>query len=173
MIRTVGSLDVDFDVDVSWFKLKSASMTINPVDVAASVQLALSEKGTLSKAYNWQKTIISIPIEGIEIAKVVKLGAFLDVDVGFTMEEWTGTAVANLGARMEISNSAVVKVDLVNSKNNKFSGWTPSFTPIPLTLSAKVEGSAKVFAEPNVKLEASALGGFANREARTRNTNTT
>lgn len=157
-IRTVGNLNVDFDVDVSWLKLKSAAMTITPEDVAASLQLALTEKGTLSKAYNWKKTVLSIPIQGITIAKVVKLGAFLDIDVGFTMEEWTGEAHANLGARMEISNSAIVKVDLVNSKNNKFSGWTPSFTPIPLTLSAKVEGSAEVYAEPNVKLEASALG---------------
>jgi phage anti-repressor protein len=157
-IRTVGSLNVDFDVDVSWLKLKSAAMTINPEGVAASMQLALTEKGTLSKAYNWQQTVLSIPIQGITIAKVVKLGAFLDIDVGFTMEEWTGEAHANLGARMEISDSAIVKVDLVNSKNNAFSGWTPSFTPIPLTLSAKVAGSAKAYAEPNVKLEASALG---------------
>ncbi|KAF2681142.1 hypothetical protein K458DRAFT_310334 [Lentithecium fluviatile CBS 122367] len=158
VVRTVGSLNVDFDIDVDWFKLKSAAMTIQPEDVAASIQLALSESGTLAKAYSWQKTIISIPIEGIEIAKVVKLGAFLDVDVGFTMDEWAGTATANLGARMALSNSAIVKVDLVNSKNNRFSGWTPTFSEIPLTLSAKVEGSAKVYAEPNIKLEASALG---------------
>ncbi|KAF2006759.1 hypothetical protein P154DRAFT_600887 [Amniculicola lignicola CBS 123094] len=158
VIRTAGSLAVDFDVDVSWLKLKSASMTINPVDVAASIQLVLTEKGTLSRPYNWQKTIISIPINGITIAKVVKLGAFLDVDVGFTMEEWTGTATANIGARMALSNSAIVKVDLVKSSNNAFSGWTPTFTPIPFTLSAKVEGSAELYAQPNVKLEASALG---------------
>jgi hypothetical protein len=158
VVRTTGSLNVDFDVSVKWLQLKSAAMTINPENVAASIQLALTEKGTLKKEYNWQKTIISIPVEGISIAKIVKLGAFLDVDVGFTMEEWTGTANANFGARMQISNAATVKVDLINSKNNRFSGWTPSFTPIPLTLSAKVEGSAQVYAEPNIKLEASALG---------------
>lgn len=158
VVRTAGSLNVDIDIDVSWFSLKSAAMKVSPENVAASIQLALTESGTLAKAYDWKKTIISIPIEGIEIAKVIKLGAFLDVDVGFTMEEWTGTATANLGARMELSNSATVVIDLVNSKNNKFSGWTPTFSPIPLTLSAKIEGSAKVYAEPNVKLEASALG---------------
>ncbi|KAF2735733.1 hypothetical protein EJ04DRAFT_575886 [Polyplosphaeria fusca] len=158
VIRTAGSLNVDFDIDVSWLHIKSASMTVNPVDVAASIQLALTESGTLSSAWSWQKTIISIPIEGIEIAKVVKLGAFLDVDVGFTMDEWSGEAVANLGARAQISNSAIVVVDLVNSANNQFSGWTPSFSPIPLTLNAKIAGSAEVYAQPNVKLEASALG---------------
>lgn len=160
VVRTVGSLDVDFDIDVSWLKLKSAAMTISPENVAASIQLALTERGKLGKAYTWQDTIVSIPINGIEIAKVVKIGAFLDIDVGFTMQEWEGTATANLGARMELSNAAIVKIDLVNSANNKFSGWTPTFTAIPLTLNAKVEGSAKVFAEPNVKIEASALGTF-------------
>jgi hypothetical protein len=157
VVRTAGSLNVDFDISVKWLQVKSASMTITPENIAASIQLALTEKGTLKQAYNWQKTILSIPIQGISILKVVKLGAFLDVDVGFTMDEWTGTATANFGARMEISNAATVKVDLVNSKNNRFSGWTPTFTPIPLTLSAKVEGSAEVYAEPNIKLEASAL----------------
>ncbi|KAF2033017.1 hypothetical protein EK21DRAFT_86738 [Setomelanomma holmii] len=73
-----------------------------------------------------QDTIVSIPINGIEIAKVVKIGAFLDIDVGFAMQEWEGAATANLGARMEWSNAAVVKIDLVNSANNKFSGWTPT-----------------------------------------------
>lgn len=77
VIRTSGSLHVDLNVDVSWFHLKSAAMTINPRDVAASVQLALSESGTLSKEYRWQKTVISIPIEGVTIAKIVKIGAFL------------------------------------------------------------------------------------------------
>jgi hypothetical protein len=57
VIRTAGSLNVDFDVDVSWLQLKSASMTVNPVDVAASVQLALTESGTLASAWSWQKTI--------------------------------------------------------------------------------------------------------------------
>ena len=136
----------------------SAALSVSPEDVAASVQLALTEEGTLSEAYNWQETIISIPIEGITILKVLKVGAFLDVDVGFTMDEWSGTAHANFGARMSLSNDAIVKVDLLNSDNNAFSGWTPTFSALPLTLDAKIEGSAEVFAAPNVKLEASALG---------------
>lgn len=157
VVRTVGSLNVDLDLDVNWkLDLTAASMAISPENVAASIQLALTEKGTLAEGFAWQDTIISIPIRGIEILKF-KIGAFLDVDVGFTMDEWSGTAVANFGARMELSNAAIVKVDLVNSKNSQFSGWAPTFVPIPPTLSAKVEGSARVFAEPNLKLEASAF----------------
>lgn len=60
--------------------------------------------------------------------------------------------------RVDISDEAIVNVDLVNSQNNKFSGWTPKFSVIPPTLSARVQGSALAFAEPSVKLEASALG---------------
>jgi hypothetical protein len=74
------------------------------------------------------------------------------------VNEWAGSAKASIGAQLALANSAIVKVDLADSKNNQFSGWTPTFTPTPLTLSAKVEGSAKVYVEPNVKLEASALG---------------
>ena len=158
VVSTTGSLNVDFDVSVKWLKLKSASVTVAPVNVAATIELALTEKGTLKKGFKWSKTIISIPVEGIKIAKIVKLGAFLDVDVGFTMDEWTGTATAKFGAKASLSNSAVVRVDLVNSKNNKFSGWTPTFKATPFSLSAKIAGSAQVYAQPNIKLEASALG---------------
>lgn len=158
VLRTAGQLNVDINIDVSWFKVSSAKMTISPEDVAASIDIALSESGTLSHAYSWQKTVISIPVEGIEIAGVVKLGAFLDVDVGFTLEEWKGEAHASVGARMAISNSAILVVDLVKSSNNRFSGWAPTFSSNPLTVSAKVEGAAQVFAEPNIKLEAEALG---------------
>jgi hypothetical protein len=84
VVKTAGSLNVDFDIDVSWLKIKSAAMTVQPENVAASIQLALTEEGTLAEAYSWEKTIITIPIEGISIAKIVKIGAFLDVDVGFT-----------------------------------------------------------------------------------------
>ncbi|PSN71721.1 hypothetical protein BS50DRAFT_629859 [Corynespora cassiicola Philippines] len=157
-VSTTGTLNVEFDLDIDWFNIQSASFTVNPDDVSASLELALTEKGTLLEAYGWQETIVSIPIQGIEIAKIVKIGAFLNVDVGFTMEEWTGEAFLSVGAKMAISNDAIVVLDLANSKNNQFSGWAPTLTPIPPTLSAKVEGSAKAFLEPNVKIEASALG---------------
>lgn len=158
VVRTVGSLNVDFDVDVNWrLKLTKASMVITPENVAASIQLALTEKGTLREGFAWQDTIISIPIRGVEFLKKFKLGAFLDIDVGFTMDEWSGTAVANFGARLELSNAAILKVDLINAGNSQFSGWAPTSSPIAPTLSAKVEGSARVFAEPNIKLEASAF----------------
>ncbi|KAF2494151.1 hypothetical protein BU16DRAFT_66127 [Lophium mytilinum] len=158
---TSGSLNVDFDIDVALFKISSAKMTISPKDVAAFLEVSMSESGTLSSAYNWEKTIVSIPIDGIEIAKIVKLGAFLDVDVGFSMAEWEGEAHATMGARMTLPNSAIVVVDLVKSENNQFSGWMPDVVPIPLQVSAKVEGSAEIFAEPKIKLTAKALGkGF-------------
>ncbi|KAF2273388.1 uncharacterized protein EI97DRAFT_155832 [Westerdykella ornata] len=157
VIRTVGSLNVDIDLDVEWFSIKSASMSINPDGLAASLQLALSAEGTLREAYPWKKTVLSLPVQGLNLKNIIKLGAFLDIDVGFTMEEWAGEARANFGARMEISNAAIAKVDLVDSKNNAFSGWAPSFSQIPLNLNAKIEGSARAYAEPNIKLEASAL----------------
>ncbi|KAF2762813.1 hypothetical protein EJ05DRAFT_506488 [Pseudovirgaria hyperparasitica] len=158
---TTGSLDVDFDVDVSWFKLQSASMTLQPRDVAAFLELGLSAQGTLGQPYSWQKNLVSIPIQGFSIAKILKVGAFLDVDVGFELGEWTGSAQASLGARLDLSNAAVVKVDLVNSNKNQFSGWNPVLKPIPLTTDAKVEGSSEVYAQVGVELSASALGkGF-------------
>jgi hypothetical protein len=85
-IQTTGSLDLDFDVDANLFEPSSAAMTVQPKDVAASVELTLSESGILGNAFNWKKTIISVAIEGISIVGVVKIGGYLQVDVGFTID---------------------------------------------------------------------------------------
>lgn len=74
-------------------------MKINPENVGASLQLALSQSGTLTSPYNWRNTVVSLPIEGISIAHLVRLGAYLDVDIGFSLANWTGAARADIGAR--------------------------------------------------------------------------
>ncbi|KAH7113261.1 hypothetical protein B0J11DRAFT_595533 [Dendryphion nanum] len=156
-LATYGKLNVDFNIDVSLLKIKSASVSIQPAGVGASAELAVGLSGQLTSAFTWQNTIISIPVQGIEIAKIVKLGAFLDVEASFTVSAITGTANAKIGAKADIPDSSLVRVDLVKSSNNAVQGWNPSFSATPFSLTAKVEGSAEAYVKPNVKLEASVL----------------
>jgi hypothetical protein len=154
---TSGSLLVDFHLDVDWFDT-TVIMKVSPQEVAAYLQLALSAQGTLSNEYNWQDTIISIPIEGIEAGSFAKIGAFLEVDVGFTIGEWSGEVDATFGAQADISNSAVVEVNLRDLDNGKFSGWNPNLTPIPFTVTAEVGGSVEIYAQAAISLTAEAFG---------------
>ncbi|OCK86092.1 hypothetical protein K432DRAFT_341908 [Lepidopterella palustris CBS 459.81] len=155
---TSGSLRVDFDISVSWFSLDSASITIQPRSVEAFLEIQLSASGAQSTPYGWEKTLISIPIEGFDIPDIITLGGFLDVAAGYSLSKWSGNAVATMGATMKLSDSAIVEVDLVNSGNNRFSGWSPVFNVIPIEVNAKVGGNAEVFVQPAVMLAAEALG---------------
>lgn len=154
---TSGKMLVDFDLDVGFSGAK-AQMKVSPQDVVATIQLSLSASGTLAKEYNWQKTIISIPIEGVKVGKFAKIGAFLDVDVGFTMDEWKGEVEATFGAKMSLSNSAIVEINALEPSKGKFSGWAPALTAIPFTLSAKIDGGIELYAQPAIALSAVAFG---------------
>lgn len=154
---TSGRLNVEFDMDVNVFSDSHLAMKISPQDVAAFLQIALSAKGTLSKEYSWEKTLISIPIEGVKVDSFAKIGAFLDVDVGFTIDEWAGEVDATFGARMGLSNNAIVEIDVLHLGSGKFSGWDPALTAIPFTLSAKVEGGVTLYAQPSISLSAEAF----------------
>jgi hypothetical protein len=155
---TSGKLNVDFDLDVNVFSDSHLAMKVSPQDVAAFLQLRLSASGTLAKEYRWEKNLISIPIEGVKVGSFAKIGAFLDVDVGFTMDEWTGEVDAQFGARMGLSNNAIVEIDVLHLGSGKFSGWDPALTAIPFTLSAKVEGGVTIYAQPAISLSAEAFG---------------
>ncbi|KAK0723305.1 hypothetical protein B0T26DRAFT_674888 [Lasiosphaeria miniovina] len=153
---TTGRLLVDFDLDVGW-KGPKLSMKVNPQDVAAFVQLTMSAEGTLSKALRWEKTLVSISIEGIKINKIGKIGAFLDIEVGLSLDEWTGEVETSFGAQMALSNAAVIDVKVFDFAHGRFSGWDPALTALPFTLGAKVAGSVQLYAQPSISLSAEAL----------------
>ncbi|CAG8977732.1 hypothetical protein HYALB_00012167 [Hymenoscyphus albidus] len=154
----VGRMLVDFDLEVHLLHAPKATMKVSPQDVVATMQLALTASGTLAKEYSWDKNLVSIPIEGIKVGKFAKIGAFLDVDVGFKMNEWTGEVRADFGAKASLSNSAVVKINALDPKNGEFSGWEPKLSALPLTMSAKVDGGVEIYAQPSITLSAEAFG---------------
>ncbi|KXX79947.1 Proteoglycan 4 [Madurella mycetomatis] len=154
---TQGRMLIDFDLDVGFHKPR-LSMKINPKDVAAFLQLSMSAEGKLSKAWQWEKTLVSIPIQGIKISKIGKIGAFLEVEVGFFLNEWSGTVETSFGANMALSNAAVVEVNVFDLDNGKFSGWSPTLTALPFSLGAKVDGSVELYAQPSLAISATALG---------------
>ncbi|KAF2456191.1 hypothetical protein BDY21DRAFT_288154, partial [Lineolata rhizophorae] len=155
---TSGELDVDIDVDVGFFDIDSASMTVTPTNLAAFLNLAVSVSGSLNDGFDFSKTVVSVPIQGITIAGVVELGAFLDVDLGLNIGRWIGTANIETGGTLSISDDSAVTVDIIDADNNDFSGWEPTFEPAPFNVSARIDALALAFAQPAVRLKAEALG---------------
>jgi hypothetical protein len=159
---TEGSVNVDFDLETKFKIPKGASMTVTPQNIAAAVALSLELGGELTSAFNPADiTVVSVPLTGIDVAGFFKLGIFLTVDVGFQIDAWRGSAKATMGARMAIPNTSNFKVNLLGGGDTAVNGWVPTFTPIPPSFSAKVEGSAEAYTQVGVEVTAKGLGkGF-------------
>ncbi|KAF2185677.1 hypothetical protein K469DRAFT_750369 [Zopfia rhizophila CBS 207.26] len=158
-----GSVNVDFDLETVLKVPVGASMKITPQNIAAAVELSLHLGGKLASAYSpGDVNVVSVPLTGFNVGGFFKLGIFLTVDLGFEIDEWTGTAQASMGARMSIPNTSTLKVNLFGKGDNAISGWVPEFSKIPPSLSAKVEGSAEAYAQAGVEVTAKGLGkGFS------------
>ncbi|KAK3381016.1 hypothetical protein B0H63DRAFT_510951 [Podospora didyma] len=152
---TAGQLLVDFDLNVGI--PPKLSMKVNPQDVAAFMQLTMSVTGQLTKPLEWEKTLVSIPIEGITIPHIAKIGAFLDIEVGFGIKALSGSVSAGFGAEMSLSNDAVIDVDVFHLSKGKFSGWKPAVSALPFSLGTKVQGGVQLYAQPSVSLSAVAF----------------
>ncbi|KAF2105459.1 hypothetical protein BDV96DRAFT_509325, partial [Lophiotrema nucula] len=156
---TEGSLLVDVDAEKVLGVPVGFNMVVTPQNIAAAIELSLRLGGTLTSAYSPpEKNIVSIPLYGIGAGDAFKLGLFLSVDLGFELSEWTGTAQASVGARVAIPNSAIMQLNLFGKGDTKVSGWTPTFSKIPPSLSAKTEGSAEAYAQVGIEVSAEGLG---------------
>ncbi|CAI6336774.1 unnamed protein product [Periconia digitata] len=155
---TEGSVLIDFDIGKILGVPAGASISVTPQNIAAQVLLSLELNGNL--ASGWAPSalnVVSVPITGINIAGVFKVGVFLTVDLGFEIGEWVGTAQASMGARMAIPNTSVLKINLFGKGDTQVAGWVPTFTKIPPSLSAKVEGSAEAYAQAGIEVTATGL----------------
>jgi hypothetical protein len=155
---TKGQLAIAGHVSVSWGGLSGLSLSAKPQNFAATLELAISAKGTLANPYNWQKTLGSVPIAGFEVPEIVTLGATLDWNVGYYTGKLTGSASMSYGVTASLSNSALLNIDLVDPGKSKFSGWAPTFVQKPLSVSAKISLDSQVYSEPELALGVSVLG---------------
>ena len=156
---TTGSIAFELKVSQKLLIPTGASITISPKGVSAQAQIKLSESGDLTESKTFSKRVATIPLESITIpGGILNLGPNLDIDVGFEISSISGSASISSGATISLSDSAILELDLLNPSNNKFSGWTPSVDPIPLSIDAKISGGVAIFAQPSLKLVAEAIG---------------
>lgn len=151
---TSGHFDISGRIIINLWgaEIKELSIQARPRDFQARLELEITADGTV-KDFSDSKQLLSVPIPGagIAIGKIFKLGASLDYDIGLSASV-QGHAAISYGLIGTISNDAVVKVDAMNTGNNRFSGWAPSFETIPFKADAEVTGSLAVYGKPSLSL---------------------
>jgi hypothetical protein len=157
---TGGSINLEFKVSVEWFDLKEASIKMSPNKVSAQAHIKLTGSGTLTEPKTYEKNVLSIPLNSITIpGGILNIGPNLDVDVGFEISAFSGSTSISSGATINLSDSAILELDLLDPSNNEFSGWLPTVDTEPLKIDAKISGGVEIFTQLGLKLVAEALGG--------------
>ncbi|KAJ9664094.1 hypothetical protein H2201_005334 [Coniosporium apollinis] len=159
--HTTGKINFEFRITQNVIGVPDgARFRMTPRGVTAQARLKLNVASNFdSQKELWKETVLSIPLNSINIpGNILEIGPFLDIDVGGELTGFEGSVSIISGATATLSNSAVLQADLLNPKNNEFSGWLPSVDVMPLTIEAKVAATMQVFVMPAVRMRIEALG---------------
>jgi hypothetical protein len=124
------------------------------------MDLKLTAEGKLIGNWVWNKNLLTLPLlGGFDIPGILKLGPNLDIDAGFAASALNGSAIIRGGSKASISDNSIAKIDMlavmlgdVEDFVEKFSGWSPSITPIPLDITAEVEAEANAYLQFSLQL---------------------
>ncbi|KAH0543390.1 hypothetical protein FGG08_002248 [Glutinoglossum americanum] len=158
---TEGGMVVSVHVGVSIGNLEEFTISASPKDFIATMELQASIEATLGSPYSWRQKITSVELGGFTIADILTLDSTLDYYIGFSVSAWQSFSAVTFGTSATLSDSAVAEIDLLNIKHSNFSGWAPTFQPLPISASTRVSGDMVAYSEPALTLHLTVLGiGF-------------
>jgi hypothetical protein len=155
---TRGEFEFDFHIKTEFKVPVDVELLVSPRSVEAifepQVKLSLDIGNPIEQTY----PIGKIPIAGISIAGgILDLGPEISFELKYELGPLKGSASVSGGGTASLEDSAELTLDLLDP-NIAASGWSPQFSPKPLTLDAALEGSLKIGLQAGIVLALSALG---------------
>jgi hypothetical protein len=157
---TEGGIVVSVHVRVSLGNITEFTVSVSPKDFIATIELQTTIEATLGIPYNWRQKIGSVELGGLTIADILTLDSVLDYYTGVSISAWQSFSAATFGTVATLSNTAFAKVDLLDIKNSNFSGWAPTFEPLPASISTRLSGDMVFYSEPVLSLRLTVLGNI-------------
>jgi hypothetical protein len=154
---TAGSFSLSFQLSTEFFIPKSASASFSPRGVSASINPKVTFSTNITDQKQAEHEFPGIPLDGVSIPDLLNIGPQLIFSIGVEVGPVEGLASISSGVKVALKDSAVLTLGLLDSKST-FSGWTPTVSKEPLTVSAAISAEAKLSAGAAVALVATALG---------------
>ncbi|KAJ5094945.1 hypothetical protein N7532_007236 [Penicillium argentinense] len=152
---TSGEFEFAFHMKTEYMIPVDVELAVSPREVEAKFEPQLKLSAQMGKV-EMERSLGSIPIAGVSIAGgILDLGPRIEFSLA-TEIELKGSAAISGGGTASLEDSAQLTLDLLDA-GVASSGWSPQFTPKPLTFDAALEGSLKVGLKTSVGLEVSAL----------------
>jgi hypothetical protein len=165
---TTGSISFELKVSMAAFVPTDVTIRMAPKGVSAKAQLTLTESGKIQGLKTWDSPpLVTIPLDSITIpGGIVDIGPSLKVTFGIGFSDISGSASITSGVIVNLRDTAVLEIDLLNPSNNQFSGWAPSISPLPLTINSEISGGITAYFEESFDLTAQVLGESASPHPR-------
>ncbi|KAJ5466227.1 hypothetical protein N7530_010014 [Penicillium desertorum] len=155
----------DLSVDISCeecetkgsFDFGSASITLSPNGVSASLTPRLGLSGNITNEISDEFELVSIPVQGISIpGGVLELGPEVVFSFGYQIGPVRGSAGISSGVTLSLEDSAELEIDFL-SPDVSAGGWTPQVETQPMKIDAKIEAGAEIYTKAEVQFSASIL----------------
>ena len=124
-----GSFKVNGRVKVHHWSFREFSISAAPVGVHGALVLEAAVTGSASITQTKELYAAGIPGAGFAIPKILKLGAVLSYEVGFSATV-QGSAKVDFGLKASLPDSSRATLDLAHSSKSGATGFDPSITPV-------------------------------------------
>ncbi|CAG7947191.1 unnamed protein product [Penicillium nalgiovense] len=155
--ETKGSFDFGVHIKTSYGTPASASITLSPNGVSASLTPRLGLSGNMTNEISDEFELVKIPVQGISIpGGVLELGPEVVFSFGYQIGPVKGSAGISSGVTLSLEDSAELEIDFL-SPDVSAGGWTPQVETQPMKIDAKIEAGAEIYTKAEVQFSASIL----------------
>ncbi|KAK2765012.1 hypothetical protein FQN54_008711 [Arachnomyces sp. PD_36] len=154
---TSGAVEVTGRVTVDILEPEEVSLTITPRGLRADMGIKVHAKtGTNPFTISYSKAVLQIPLPwSISLPKIGTIGFVFKEKIGISTKGNQAETDFEFGMGASISDEAMLRVDLANSDNNEFSGWTPDFESKPFSISGDAKSDFTVYGQTSLGAELS------------------
>ena len=155
---SAGNIDWNLQISVLGRQLTKGTLKMTPTGVSATATLRLTESGELTEPIATSLSFPPIAIDSVTIGKLLDLGPSLIFGIGFSIDAIKGSGSVTGGGDIDIPDSSIVEIDLVNFSNSVVNGWEPHVNTLPLSLDAQIEAKLEVYVQSALKIRMEVLG---------------
>ncbi|KAF2666118.1 hypothetical protein BT63DRAFT_427909 [Microthyrium microscopicum] len=151
---TKGSLDFEVSAGPDiFFPFFFATAKLTPNNVEAFTTIGLTASGSLQDTKSFTQTLLAVPLPGGfgTAGGPLFIGPSFDVAAVAELTKLSAEATIQAGIMMSVPNSAIAQLGV--NTDTKFSGWTPTFTPIPPSISGQLEVAFDVTPRSTISLD--------------------
>jgi hypothetical protein len=157
---THGTIYMAGHIRTSWFSIKEFTVSAVPRGVGANMDMRFGISMSVPGMSFSPEPVnfLTVPLGGIYIPGLIKLGPELTLGAGLSITAATGSATIAAVINSSIPDTAVAEFQLHGKRGATFSGWTPQFHHGPLSISESLTASIDVFGRAEVGVALEVLG---------------